>query len=185
MRRIRYQVACSVDGYIAGPEGEYDWIVPDPDIDFEALYAEFDTLLMGRRTFEDVRDTFPDRDAREAFPKKDVYVFSRTLHPPDHPDVTVVSDRIEETLDELKAAPGMDIWLFGGGELFRDLLDLGYVDSVELAMIPILLGDGRPFLPPPAATKQLVYRTHRVYQKSGIVLLEYDVERSAPGGSTG
>lgn len=50
MRRIRYQVACSLDGYIAGPKGEYDWIVPDPEIDFKALFDEFDTLLMGRRT---------------------------------------------------------------------------------------------------------------------------------------
>jgi len=52
MRRVRYQVACSLDGYIAGPGGESDWIVMDPEIDFEALYREFDTLVMERRTFE-------------------------------------------------------------------------------------------------------------------------------------
>jgi dihydrofolate reductase len=174
MRRIRYQVASSLDGYIAGPDGEFDWIVPDPDIDFEALFAEFDALLMGRRTFEGVGSSFPD---------KDVYVFSRTLRPEDHPGVTIVSDRIGETLDRLREAPGRDIWLFGGGQLFRSLLELGYVDTVELAMIPILLGEGRPFLPPPAATTGLAYRGHRVYKKSGIVLLEYDVvPPSAEGG---
>ncbi|MGB8523533.1 MAG: dihydrofolate reductase family protein, partial [Candidatus Acidiferrales bacterium] len=52
MRRISYHVAMSLDGYIAGPNGEFDWIVQDPDIDFVALFAQFDTLLMGRRTFE-------------------------------------------------------------------------------------------------------------------------------------
>ncbi|HEY8507005.1 MAG TPA: dihydrofolate reductase family protein, partial [Steroidobacteraceae bacterium] len=52
MRRIRYQVASSLDGYIAGPQGEYDWIVDEPDIDFNEIYRQFDTLLMGRRTFE-------------------------------------------------------------------------------------------------------------------------------------
>ena len=52
MRPICYHVAMSLDGYIAGPNGEFDWIVNDPDVDFVALFAQFDTLLMGRRTFE-------------------------------------------------------------------------------------------------------------------------------------
>jgi dihydrofolate reductase len=52
MRRLRYQVACSLDGFIAGPDDGYDWITPEPTFDFEALYAQFDTLLMGRRTYE-------------------------------------------------------------------------------------------------------------------------------------
>lgn len=52
MRRVRYQVACSLDGYIAAPDGGYDWIVMDPDIDFGAMFAQYDTLLMGRNTYE-------------------------------------------------------------------------------------------------------------------------------------
>ncbi len=52
MRRVRYVVAMSLDGYIAGPNGEADWIIMDPDIDFRALFEQFDTFLMGRRTFE-------------------------------------------------------------------------------------------------------------------------------------
>jgi len=51
MRRVRYAVAMSLDGYIAGPNGEADWIVMDPEIEFDAFWKEFDTLLMGRRTF--------------------------------------------------------------------------------------------------------------------------------------
>ena len=53
MRRIRYQVAMSLDGYIAGPKGESDWIVMDPEIDFTEIFKQFDTLLIGRRTFRD------------------------------------------------------------------------------------------------------------------------------------
>ena len=49
-RRLRYQVAASLDGFIAGPNGEYDWIVMDTAIDFAALYKEFDTAVMGRKT---------------------------------------------------------------------------------------------------------------------------------------
>lgn len=165
-RRIRYQVACSLDGYIAGPDGEYDWIVMDPDIDFGALFDEFDTLLMGRRTFE---------AAQEGFPGMKVLVFSRSLRQEDHPDVTIVSDGVRETLDALRAEPGKDIWLYGGGELFRSLLELDCVDTVEPAIIPVLVGGGRPFLPAPTVRRRLSLTGRRVYEKSGIVALRYDV----------
>ena len=54
MRRVRYSVAMSLDGYIAGPKGEYDWIVADPEIDFRALFDQFDTFFIGRKTFETI-----------------------------------------------------------------------------------------------------------------------------------
>ena len=165
MRRVRYQVACSLDGYIADQNDGYDWIVMDPDIDFEALFAEFDTLLMGRRTFEVTGASFPDMK---------VVVFSRTLRQADH-SVTVVSDHIKETVNALRAQPGKDIWLYGGGELFQKLLALDCVDTVELAVIPVLLGSGRPLLPAPSVRRSLVLTAQRVYQKTGIVLLKYDV----------
>ena len=167
MRRVRYQVACSLDGYIAGPGGEYDWIVMDPEIDFDALFAEFDTLLMGRATYE----------ASGAFPDKKVYVFSRTLRQQDHPGVIIVADQVKETVDELRRQPGKDIWLYGGGQLFRSLLELGCVDSVEPAVIPVLVGEGIQFLPPPAARHGLRLTSYRLYQRSGIMLLRYDVAR--------
>lgn len=166
MRRVRYQVACSLDGYIADQNDGYDWIVMDPDIDFEALFAEFDTLLMGRRTFE---------VAGASFPGMKVVVFSRTLQQADHPGVMVVSDNIRETVDGLRAQPGKDIWLYGGGELFQTLLSLDCVDTVEPAVIPVLLGGGRPLLPAPSARRSLVLTGQRVYKATGIVLLKYDV----------
>lgn len=167
MRKIRYQVACSLDGYIAGPNDEYDWIVADPDIDFQALFDQFDTLLMGRRTFEVAGAAGP--------PGMKTFVFSRSLRPEDHPGVTIVSEQVKETLDHLRAQSGKDIWLFGGGELFRSLLELGCVDTVEPAVIPVVLGDGRPFLPAPAIRRRLSLTEARIYEKSGIVLVRYDV----------
>lgn len=167
MRKIRYQVACSVDGYIADLHGGYDWIVVDPEIDFNALFAQFDTLLMGRRTFEVA--------GGDGSPGMRTLVFSRSLRQADHPGVTIISERVKETLDELRAQPGKDIWLFGGGELFRSLLELGCVDTVELAVIPVVLGGGRPFLPAPAVRRRLSLTEERVYETSGIVLLKYDV----------
>ena len=171
MRRLRYQVASSLDGYIAGPSAEFDWIAMDPDIDFAALWAQFDTAVMGRKTFEATQGA----DGGGAMPGLDVVVFSRTLSPADYPKVTVVNGNPVEHVRALKSAPGKDIWLYGGGELFRTLLEAGVVDTVEPAVVPILLGGGIPMLPSPAARAQLTLTNHRLYPKSGIMLLEYAV----------
>jgi dihydrofolate reductase len=175
VRRLRYQVAASLDGYIAGPNGEYDWIVADPDIDFAALFAQFDTAVMGRKTFLATQP--PGGDG--ALPGLDVVVFSRTLRPADFPAVTVVGGDPAAHVRALKAAPGKDIWLYGGGELFRTLLEAGLVDTVEPAVVPVLLGGGIPLLPSPAARTALTLSRHRLYPKSGIVLLEYTVSNRA------
>lgn len=172
MRRIRYQVACSLDGFIAGPAGEFDWIVPDPAFDFEAIFSQFDTLLMGRRTYEAVRPMI------SGLPGKRVVVVSSTLKQERHTDAVIVSGDVEARIRALREEDGLDIWLFGGGVLFSTLLELDLVDSVEPAIVPILLGGGVPFLPTPAVRRRLSLRQHRVYP-SGIVLVEYDVV--APG----
>ena len=168
MRRVRYCVAMSLDGYIAGPNGESDWIVMDPDIDFGTLTGSFDVILMGRKTYEAVRQ----QGGGPAMPGMRAYVLSRTLREPDIPGVTV-SDDARNTVTELKAAPGKDIWLFGGGSLFRSLLSMGLVDTVEVAIIPVLLGGGVPLLPEPADAAKLKLTKHRVYAKTGTVALEY------------
>ncbi len=173
MRRLRYQVATSLDGYIAGPNGEVDWIVRDPDIDFDALFAQFDTLVMGRKTFLAMQQ----QGGGSAMPDLDVVVFSRTLPPAAYPDVTIVDSDPAAYVRSLKAGSGKDIWLFGGGELFRTLLEADLVDTVEPAIIPVLLGGGIPMLPPAASHTRLSLTNHRLYPKSGIVLLEYTVGR--------
>jgi dihydrofolate reductase len=171
VRRIRYKVAVSLDGYIAGPKGEFDWIARDPDIDFRALFDEFDTALLGRRTYELTQSP----GAPPWPPGMSVYVFSRTLRQRDHPEVTIVADKLEETLAALRAKSGKDIWLFGGSSLFRSLIGAGLVDTVEVAVSPVLLGGGIPLLPPPARQAKLKLIGHKVY-KTGIVSLQYEVK---------
>ncbi len=170
MRRIRYQVAMSLDGYIAGPNGEFDWIVKDPEIDFAAIFKQFDTLLIGRGTFETMV-----RYGNTSMPGMKSIVFSRTLQQSDYPDVEIVAGEFEKTVASLRAKPGKDIWLFGGGLLFRSFLDAGLVDTVEVGVSPVILGGGIPLLPAPSKQANLTLTGHHVY-KTGIVSLRYAVK---------
>jgi dihydrofolate reductase len=173
LRRVRYGVAMSLDAYIAGPNGESDWIVHDPDIDFNEIFSRFDTLLIGRKTFEAMLKM---GGGGGSWPGVKSFVISRTMKQADHPDVTIARDAGALVAD-LKAEGGKDIWLFGGGELFRSLLDAGLVDGIDTAIVPVLLGGGIPLLPSSAGRTRLTLRNRRVYEKSGIVGLEYDVVR--------
>jgi dihydrofolate reductase len=107
-----------------------------------------------------------------------VVVVSRTLKQRDHPDVRIVSENWEDAVRELRTQPGKDIWLFGGGALFGAMLDAGLVDGVDVGVMPVLLGGGIPFLKPPAKRATLKLTKNRLYEKSGVVALEYDVVRS-------
>ena len=167
MRQLVYSVATSLDGFIAGPKGEYDWIVQDPTIDFGEIFRQFDTIVMGRNSYE-----FMLREGRS--PKElgmKVFVASTTLDQARHRDVTIVGSSLSETVTELKRASGKDIWLFGGGTIFRSLLDAGLVDRVEVSIIPVLLGGGIPLVPQ-GRRWPLQFKDSRTFP-SGIVSLTY------------
>jgi len=172
MRRVCYSVAMSLDGYIADPKGGYDWIVIDPEIDFAAMFKRYDTVLMGRKSYDAAK-----QQGGYGMPGPKAYVFSRTLKQSDVPDATVSHDP-QKTVTALKKAKGKAIWLFGGGELFRSLLELGLVDAVEVAVIPVLLGDGLPLLPRTGTRAKLKLTGEKLLKKTGTLMLNYDVKRS-------
>jgi dihydrofolate reductase len=173
VRRVRYAVAMSLDGFIAGPNGEADWIVmgPDSEGEFQKFYSQFDTIVMGRRSYEFVKTA----GGGGSTPDMQVFVCSRTLRQEDHPGVTIVANP-EELMAELRSKPGKDVWLWGGGSLFRSFVELGLVDTVEVGVMPVLLGDGVPLLPAPAQRVTLKLTGHKIYAKEGTLSLEYAVQ---------
>jgi dihydrofolate reductase len=174
MRQVLYRVATSVDGYIAGPHGEFDWIVHDPTINLSATYDTVDTVLLGRRTYE-----LTQQPGAPPWPTGwHIYVFSRTLVPQQDPAVTIVSDDPGTTVAGLRAGPGREIWLFGGGSLFRSLLAAKQVDIVELTVSPVLLGGGIPLVEAGAPLTRLAL-VHSHSYPSGVVTLRYEVRYAA------
>jgi dihydrofolate reductase len=170
MRQLRYSVAASLDGYIAGPNGEFDWIVADPEIDFAAMYAGFSGLVMGRRSY----DVFVTTGGAPG-PALPTYVYSRTLAEGTRNGITFAHDAVAH-VGALKREDGKPLWLWGGGELFRQLADAKLVDGVDVAIIPVVLGAGIRLMPEPGPKLALALRSHRVFAQTGTMFLEYDVK---------
>ena len=169
MRRVRYAVAMSLDGYIAGPNGEADWIEMDPTVDvaafFKTFYAQFDTAIMGRLAYE----VFGG-----AVEGMDTYVFSRTLPPGPRKGVTVLGGDGIARLRELRRGEGKDIWLFGGGSLFGSLASAGLVDTAELSVMPVMLGGGLPVIS--GIKKRVKLRLLSSEESGGALTLKYAVQ---------
>jgi dihydrofolate reductase len=176
MRRLRYNVAMSLDGFIADDHDGFDWIPNDDTVDFAALFERVDTFLLGRRTFETVRA----QGTTPWDPGTRVYVISAMIEPGTVPGVTIVPpDEAVKLASSLRHEAGDgEIWLFGGGRLFAALLAAGQVDRVEITVVPILLGAGVPVVAPlPDRAPLKLVHTH-VYP-TGMVALHYEV----PGAS--
>jgi dihydrofolate reductase len=141
---------------------------PHSAFDFGALFSQFDTLLMGRRTFALAQS----QGSLLKSMKMKTVVVSTTLNAAQYKDVTILSNGVAEAVAALKAESGRDIWLFGGGVLFRSLFDAGLVDSIELEVSPILLGGGMRLLPE-GQRWPLRLADCKTKPNSGIVMLKY------------
>jgi dihydrofolate reductase len=171
MRQLRYSVAASLDGYIAGPNGEFDWIVVDPEIDFTAMYEGFSGLVMGRKSY----DVFTGTGGVPGGVALPTFVYSRSLPDGERDGVTFVRDAVPHVRRLKQEGGEKPLWLWGGGELFRQLAEAGLVDGIDVAIIPVLLGGGMQLLPAPGPRLNLRLRRHRLYASSGTMFVEYDV----------
>ena len=153
MRRVVLNLAVTLDGYIEGPNGELDWLVRDETIDFGDILNEIlsdkDTIFYGRVSYEKWGNlTPPDASGKIAaayasLHAKQKYVFSRT-QTGDGTNATFINSDIKERVNEIKARPGKNIWLYGGGKLITSFMNLDLVDEYRLAVHPVIIGEGKP-----------------------------------------
>jgi dihydrofolate reductase len=168
MRKLVAGFAISLDGYIATPNNEFDWIIHNPEINFAEQMNRYDTYLLGRKTYELSK-------GGPTFGKSKVYVFSKTLTKTEKPAILITGE-IKQKVQEIKNEQGKDIALFGGGELLTSLLNLDLVDEISMAVIPVLLGSGIPMIRELDKRVALTLTETKKYS-NGTVQLTYDVKK--------
>src|SRR3954470_20732405 len=183
MRKIITYISTSADGYIARPDGNFDWLNrprPAGNYGMGAFYKSIDTILWGRKTYELALE-FQNRGVEgTAFdPKVKNYVFSRQpaqLTASTPPAVELVREPISAFAKRLRAVPGKNVWMMGGAGLIGSFLDCGEIDEFILHVIPILIGEGIPLIAPRHREVPLSLRSCRRFA-DGVVRLHYSVDR--------
>lgn len=136
MRKVILSVAVSLDGFIEGPNGEYDWCPPPSSQEMKEFMNKIDAIFFGRKSFELVGPS--------SFRGKTQYVFSNSLKAMKEKDMHLVSGNAASFVKDLKKQPGKDIWLFGGANLTTTFMNEGLIDEMWLGMVPVVLGSGKP-----------------------------------------
>lgn len=177
MQRLVYYVATSIDGLIARSDDSFDFFVNEGDhvTDYVAALKTFDSVIMGRRTYEmgtKVGVTNP-------YPWLETYVVSKTIEKSPDPKVTIVSDDVAEVVRSLKARDGRGIYLCGGGRLATLLLEQDLIDEIVIKLSPVIAGGGIPVVETMDRPTPLTLLDCKVYE-SGVVVLRYRVARRSP-----
>ena len=170
MRKLILQLAVSLDGYIEGSNGEYDWCFMDQDYGMSQFFKRIDSMFMGRKTYELTQSV---SEVEMPMPKMTEYIFSTTLNEV-KPGAILIKDDIEAEVKRIKNSPGKDIWLFGGASLTSYLLNHGLVDEMILAVHPIILGAGKPLFSNIKNRTGLKLIDHKTYS-TGLVTLAYTI----------
>jgi dihydrofolate reductase len=166
MRKIVLNLAVSLDGFIEGPNGEFDWCFDDQDYGLEAFFNSIDSIFMGRKSYELVKTMGDD-----LYKGKKIYVFSRTLKEV-APGEELIAANFEEQVTQIKHSAGKDIWLFGGASLISSFITLQLIDEFMLSVHPIILGAGKPLFTDIKDRTLLKLQDAKTYS-SGLVQLFY------------
>ncbi len=171
MRKVILGLAVSLDGFIEGPKGEYDWCFTDQDYGMNAFFERIDAVFVGRKTYE---MSLGMEGGGGGMPKMKEYIFSTTLESVKKGAVLIKGD-IKNEVEKIKKEKGKDIWMFGGADLTASLMNLGLIDELWLAVHPILLGSGKPLFSGIKGRIHLQLTDTETYS-SGLVSLKYSLK---------
>jgi dihydrofolate reductase len=166
MRKIILNVAVSLDGFIEGPNGEYDWCFNDQDYGLTPFFKSLDAIFMGRKSYEVANQ----HGGENPWKGITTYLFSRTIGKAPSDEVVLVRG-----MDEVKSIinqPGKDIWLFGGAELITEFMNAGLIDEYWLSVHPIVLGSGKPLFQNINGRKHFKLVESKIYD-TGLASLKY------------
>ncbi len=163
LRKLIYNVGISADGFIAGPNGEFDWLFTDQDYGISGFMKEIDCTVMGRKTY----DIILSHD-KNFFIENIHYVFTSSSGRSSGGSVVFTDNDPEDVVSALKKEEGKNIWLVGGGEIAGKLLDVGLIDELLLSYHPVVLGKGIPLFSS-AGTLQLFETTNVSQYPTGLV----------------
>jgi dihydrofolate reductase len=174
-RNVIVHIATSADGYIARPDGELEWLTsrpaPEGFYGLNAFTRSIDTKVLGRKTYEESLRLGAKFDSKNRY-----IVFSRHAPPADVPSgVEFVNDAIGPFVSRLRAQPGKDIWLMGGGELIASFLDEHAIDEFVISVVPVFIGDGIPLIARRHRHVPLELRSVERFE-DGLVQLRYRVQ---------
>lgn len=173
MRKIILSVAVSLDGFVEGPKGEYDWCMTDPDYKMTDFLKRIDTILLGRKTYEMISAMGGNPPG---FPKFTEYIFSNTLKKVKKGSHLINGD-FKEEIEKIKAKKGKDIWLFGGPGLATSLINAGLLDEIIMAIYPVILGDGKSLFKNLNHRLSLTLLETKTYQ-TGLITLKYAINQN-------
>lgn len=177
-RRTIVYIATSADGYIARPDGDVEWLNRRPrtvDYGLRQFYPTIDTILLGRKTYDWGVEYQKRTGAKSPYDKNVAnYVFSRKPPKVATPNVEFVTEPLETFVQHLRAKPGKDIWVMGGGELIASLLDARQIDEFDIHVIPIFIGEGIPLIARSHRDIPLRLKSTEKYP-DGVVRLQYEV----------
>ena len=190
MRKLKLQVQISVDGYIAGPNGEMDWMIFNWDDQLKdyvtSITDPIDTIVLGRKLAEGFIPHWanvasdpdnPEFTAGQKFTNTPKVVFSRTLEQSAWDNTVLAQNNLVEAIKGLKEKDGQDIIAYGGGEFVSSLIKEGLIDEFHLFVNPVALGRGMPIFEGMGNFQNLKLKKSMAFA-CGIVLLCYGLPAS-------
>lgn len=181
MRRVVLNVAVSLDGYIEGPNGEYDWCFVDQDYGMAAFFEATDAVFMGRKSY----DLIATSGDLNAFPELEKFIFSDTLAEVKLTRSSLIrSENFVDEVKRLKETEGKNIWLFGGADLIASFIKHNLIDDYFLSVHPVILGGGKPLFTNVEHRVNLMH-IHTQSYNTGLVQSRYVLRPEFKGGLAG